>query len=67
MGTSPAPPVSTTARAVDQYAARGRHPGGVNAVNCDGSVRFFKNSISLPVWQAVSTTHGGEVISSDQL
>jgi hypothetical protein len=37
----------------------------VNAVLADGSVRFFKNSISLPIWQALSTTQGGEVISSD--
>jgi prepilin-type N-terminal cleavage/methylation domain-containing protein/prepilin-type processing-associated H-X9-DG protein len=46
-------------------AARSFHPGGVNALLCDGSVRFFKNSISLPIWRAVSTTSGGEVVSSD--
>jgi prepilin-type processing-associated H-X9-DG protein len=46
-------------------AARSRHPGGVQAGMCDGSVRFMKNSISLPVWRALSTTQGGEVISSD--
>jgi prepilin-type processing-associated H-X9-DG protein len=46
-------------------AACSFHPGGVNAALCDGSVRFFKNSISLSVWRALSTTSGGEVISSD--
>jgi prepilin-type N-terminal cleavage/methylation domain-containing protein/prepilin-type processing-associated H-X9-DG protein len=46
-------------------AARSRHPGGVQAGMCDGSVRFMKNSISLAVWRALSTTQGGEVISSD--
>jgi prepilin-type N-terminal cleavage/methylation domain-containing protein/prepilin-type processing-associated H-X9-DG protein len=46
-------------------AARSLHPGGVNALLADGSVRFFKNSISLPVWRALSTTSGGEVISAD--
>ncbi|WP_169980682.1 DUF1559 domain-containing protein [Tautonia rosea] len=46
-------------------AARSRHPGGVNAVLADGSVRFVKNSVSLPVWRALSTTKGGEVISAD--
>jgi prepilin-type N-terminal cleavage/methylation domain-containing protein/prepilin-type processing-associated H-X9-DG protein len=51
----------------DQYAARSRHPGGVNAALCDGSVRFFKNSISLNTWRAVSTTQGGEIISADSL
>jgi prepilin-type N-terminal cleavage/methylation domain-containing protein/prepilin-type processing-associated H-X9-DG protein len=46
-------------------AARSLHSGGVNAAMCDGSVRFMKNSISLPVWRALSTTQGGEIVSSD--
>ncbi|WP_337176116.1 DUF1559 domain-containing protein [Paludisphaera sp.] len=46
-------------------AARSLHSGGVNAAMADGSVRFMKNSISLPIWRALSTTQGGEVISSD--
>ena len=52
---------------IDQYASRSRHPGGVNAVNCDGSVHFYKNTINVVTWMAVSTTRGGEVISSDAL
>jgi prepilin-type N-terminal cleavage/methylation domain-containing protein len=60
-------PNSGTSGTIDQYASRSRHPGGVNAVNCDGSVRFFKNSINLSVWQATSTTRGGEIISADAL
>jgi len=46
--------------------SRSRHPGGVNVLFCDGSVRFIKDSIALTVWQALSTMNGGEVISSDQ-
>jgi prepilin-type N-terminal cleavage/methylation domain-containing protein/prepilin-type processing-associated H-X9-DG protein len=46
-------------------AARSLHPGGVNCSMCDGSVRFFKNSIGLRVWQALSTEANGEVISAD--
>ncbi|MBX6313499.1 MAG: DUF1559 domain-containing protein [Isosphaeraceae bacterium] len=46
-------------------SARSRHPGGVNAAMCDGSVRFFKNSVSLPIWRALSTTRGSEVLSAD--
>ena len=46
-------------------ASRSLHPGGVNGSLCDGSVRFFKNSISLRVWQGLSTEAAGEVISSD--
>jgi len=46
--------------------ARSRHAGGgVNSVLGDGSVKFFKNSISLNVWRALSTTKGNEVLSSD--
>jgi prepilin-type processing-associated H-X9-DG protein len=46
--------------------ARSRHSGGVNGLLCDGSVRFFKDSIALAPWQGLSTMRGGEVISSDQ-
>jgi prepilin-type N-terminal cleavage/methylation domain-containing protein/prepilin-type processing-associated H-X9-DG protein len=45
-------------------AARSFHPGGVNAVKADGSVSFFKNSISRPTWRALSTTQGSEVIDA---
>ncbi len=40
------------------------HPGGVNLLMGDGSVRFIKNSIGLPTWRALGTIKGGEVISS---
>jgi prepilin-type N-terminal cleavage/methylation domain-containing protein/prepilin-type processing-associated H-X9-DG protein len=46
-------------------ASRSRHPGGVNVLMCDGSVRFMKNSINIATFQALTTTRGGEVISSD--
>jgi prepilin-type N-terminal cleavage/methylation domain-containing protein/prepilin-type processing-associated H-X9-DG protein len=47
------------------YGSRGRHPGGVNALLADGRVQFFKNSINIQTWRALSSTRGGEVISSD--
>jgi prepilin-type N-terminal cleavage/methylation domain-containing protein/prepilin-type processing-associated H-X9-DG protein len=48
------------------YAARSRHPGGVNALFCDGSVKFLKNTINLPsVYRALSTSQGGEIVSAD--
>jgi prepilin-type processing-associated H-X9-DG protein len=43
------------------------HNGGVNAGMLDGSVRFFKNSISNVTWWAVGTINSGEVVSSDSL
>ncbi len=39
------------------------HPGGVNLLFGDGSVRFIKDSIALSVWRALSTRNGGEVVS----
>ncbi len=47
------------------YAARSRHPGGVNAAMCDGSVRFMKSSINIFVWRGLSSSNGGEVLSAD--
>jgi prepilin-type processing-associated H-X9-DG protein len=46
--------------------ARGFHPGGVNAAMCDGSVKFFKNTISYQTWMALGSSQGAEVISADQ-
>jgi len=45
--------------------ARSYHPGGVNALMGDGSVRFVKSSIDGATWRALGTVNGGEVISSD--
>jgi prepilin-type processing-associated H-X9-DG protein len=46
-------------------AARSRHSGGVSVGLGDGSVRFIKNSVAVPVWRGLSTTQGSEVISGD--
>jgi prepilin-type N-terminal cleavage/methylation domain-containing protein/prepilin-type processing-associated H-X9-DG protein len=45
--------------------ARSHHPGGVNALFGDGSVKFIKNSIDGRTWRALGTIHSGEVVSSD--
>jgi prepilin-type N-terminal cleavage/methylation domain-containing protein/prepilin-type processing-associated H-X9-DG protein len=42
-----------------------KHPGGVNFLAGDGSVKFIKDSINLQVWRALGTRNGGEVISAD--
>ncbi len=44
-------------------AARSRHPGGVQAVMGDGSVRFVRQAIDINAWRAMSTSRGGEVVS----
>jgi prepilin-type N-terminal cleavage/methylation domain-containing protein/prepilin-type processing-associated H-X9-DG protein len=45
--------------------ARSYHPGGVNVLMGDGSVKFVKSTIDGMVWRALGTVAGGEVISSD--
>ncbi len=45
--------------------AHSRHPGGVQALRCDGSALFVKNSINISVWSALGSRNGQEVISSD--
>ncbi|RUL81741.1 DUF1559 domain-containing protein [Tautonia sociabilis] len=47
-------------------SARSFHPGGVNALFGDGSVKFVKETVALPTWRALGTRAGGEVISADQ-
>jgi prepilin-type N-terminal cleavage/methylation domain-containing protein/prepilin-type processing-associated H-X9-DG protein len=47
------------------YAARSRHPGGVNSLMADGHVQFVKDSINVLVWQGLGSRNGGEVVSSD--
>lgn len=41
------------------------HPGGANALFCDGHVRFMKQTTARNVWRALGTRDGGEVISAD--
>ncbi|MHC5537222.1 DUF1559 family PulG-like putative transporter [Singulisphaera rosea] len=50
----------------DAFAgSRSRHPGGVNTVMGDGSVRFTKNSVNSNIWIGLNSIAGGEVISAD--
>jgi prepilin-type N-terminal cleavage/methylation domain-containing protein/prepilin-type processing-associated H-X9-DG protein len=51
---------------VMRAAARSWHQGGVNASLADGSARFFADSISLTVWQALGTRGGGETVANNR-
>jgi prepilin-type N-terminal cleavage/methylation domain-containing protein/prepilin-type processing-associated H-X9-DG protein len=64
------PPNSSTADCNNDggcsaHASRSKHPGGVNTLFSDGSVKFIKSSISPVNWWALGTKAGGEVLSSD--
>jgi prepilin-type N-terminal cleavage/methylation domain-containing protein/prepilin-type processing-associated H-X9-DG protein len=61
----PNPPCANTSVQGPTYSSRSRHPGGVDSLFCDGSVKFIKNTIALNIWRAVSTTQGSEVVGAD--
>ena len=47
------------------YGSRSYHPGGVNSLFGDGSVKFVKDSINRITWWSIGSKNGGEVVSSD--
>ena len=58
------PELPSTPSGSADNAARSRHINGVNASMCDGSVRFFANSVPAIAWADLGTINGGEVIPS---
>jgi prepilin-type processing-associated H-X9-DG protein len=59
--TSGAAPPSELGR---RQFARSRHQGGGNAAMCDGSVRYFRNTISVTTWRGLGTSRGQEVVDA---
>ena len=49
---------------MDYSNAQSYHPGGVNALFADGSVKFLKNTIALNTYWGLGTRAGGEVIDA---
>ncbi len=47
------------------YPATSAHPGGVNVLMADGSVKFIKNTVSRVTYWALGTRAGTEVVSAD--
>ena len=45
--------------------SKSRHPGGVQSLLGDGSVKFVKSSISPLIWISLNSISSGEVVSSD--
>ncbi len=61
----PRPDCENVSHNPGQQAARSLHPGGVNLLLGDGSVRLVSNSVSATTWQALATRAGGEVLGND--
>ncbi len=49
---------------MDYSNAQSYHSGGANVLMADGSVKFVKNSVAMPIWWALGTRAGGEVIDA---
>jgi prepilin-type N-terminal cleavage/methylation domain-containing protein/prepilin-type processing-associated H-X9-DG protein len=47
------------------HVASSRHPGIVNVLFLDGSVKGIKSTININTWWALGSRAGGEVVSSD--
>ncbi|MEC8557683.1 MAG: DUF1559 domain-containing protein [Planctomycetota bacterium] len=47
-----------------RFAARSLHPGGVNALRCDGGVEFIAEEIDGRVWRALSTRGSSDITLS---
>ena len=45
-------------------SAGSQHSGGAYVGFADGHVRFVRQTISVPVWRAIGTRDGGEVVSN---
>jgi prepilin-type processing-associated H-X9-DG protein len=46
--------------------SRSLHPGGVNSLLGDGSVKFSNNTINPVNWIGLGSISSGEVVSADQ-
>jgi prepilin-type N-terminal cleavage/methylation domain-containing protein/prepilin-type processing-associated H-X9-DG protein len=47
------------------FPSRSYHPGGVNTLFADGTVRFIKDTVNGITWRGLGTIAGGEVLSGD--
>lgn len=47
--------------------ATSHHSGGVHGVYADGHARLIRETIALPIWRAIGTRNGAEIISLDAL
>ncbi|HEY2785548.1 MAG TPA: prepilin-type cleavage/methylation domain-containing protein, partial [Fimbriiglobus sp.] len=56
---------SATRISYDAVTSRSYHSGVVNALQMDGSVKSYANSIDPFTWRALGTRNGGEVLTGN--
>ncbi len=49
---------------ITMIPASSNHPGGVNALFGDGSVKFIKSTINFNAWYGLATPDGGEIVGA---
>jgi prepilin-type N-terminal cleavage/methylation domain-containing protein len=59
----PGPPAPGAGQQVPNF--RSCHPGLINAVFTDGSVRAIRDGIAMPTYMGLSTMGAGEILSAD--
>jgi prepilin-type N-terminal cleavage/methylation domain-containing protein/prepilin-type processing-associated H-X9-DG protein len=59
------PPNVSKATSQSDMAFGSQHTGGINALLCDGSVRFVSDSVNTTVWHGMGSRNGGEVATLD--
>ncbi len=64
---SQAPPLRSNGNTAWRRYFGGPHPGGLNVLMADGSVRFTKFTINPNAWRKLIIIDDGEVISADEM
>ena len=57
-------PTGTSAIFYNSIATTSDHPGHVNTLVADGSVRSISDSVSMEIWHAMGTRNGNETVSA---
>ncbi|HJZ59143.1 MAG TPA: DUF1559 domain-containing protein [Gemmataceae bacterium] len=65
VNNDPLMPCSNGGTASRVNTARSRHPGGVNTLYADGSIRFARNSINIATWQAMGSMDTGDIVTEN--
>jgi prepilin-type processing-associated H-X9-DG protein len=59
------PCIGTNDGAQGYATARSRHPGGVNAAYCDGSVHFVQDGVDIAIWRSLGWIDDGNAPKGD--
>jgi prepilin-type N-terminal cleavage/methylation domain-containing protein len=59
------PPYTNVGAAWMHKSARSRHPGGVNVIMADCSMRFVTDEIQLATWRAMGTMNGSDAVQDN--